>query len=104
MVILWTDALIFGLLSFVFFIAYYLHDKEHIKRPLISIKQSHMGMASLVVLLFFMAIGILDSLHFKQNGDRIELIIGGAVFVFRGDMAKELYDLLTADVRHLLKG
>jgi len=69
MVILWTDALIFGLLSFVLFIAYYLHDKEHIKRPLISIKQSHMGMASLVVLLFFMAIGILDSLHFKQKGD-----------------------------------
>lgn len=41
---------------------------------------------------------------FKQNGDKIELIIGGSVFVFRGDMAKELYDLLTADVRHLLKG
>ena len=45
-----------------------------------------------------------DVKDFKQNGDRIELIIGGAVFVFRGDMAKELYDLLTADVRHLLKG
>jgi len=45
-----------------------------------------------------------DVEDFKQNGDRIELIIGGAVFVFRGEMAKELYDLLTADVRHLLKG
>ena len=69
MVVLWTDALIFGLLSFVLFIAYYLHDKEHLKRPLASIKQSNMGMASLIVLLFFMAIGLLDSLHFKQNGD-----------------------------------
>ena len=45
-----------------------------------------------------------DVEDFKQNGDRIELIIGGAVFVFRGEMTKELYDLLTADVRHLLKG
>ena len=45
-----------------------------------------------------------DVEDFKQNGDRIELIIGGAVFVFRGEIAKELYDLLTADVRHLLKG
>lgn len=45
-----------------------------------------------------------DVEDFKQNGDRIELIIGGAVFVFRGEMAKELYDLLIADVRHLLKG
>lgn len=45
-----------------------------------------------------------DVKDFEQNGDRIELILGGAVFVFRGDMAKELYDLLTSDVRHLLKG
>ena len=45
-----------------------------------------------------------DVEDFRQNGDRIELIIGGAVFVFRGDMAKELYDLLTVDVRHVLKG
>ena len=69
MVVLWTDALIFGLLGFVLFIAYYLHDKEHLKRPLTAIKQNHMGMASLIILLFFMTIGLMDSVHFKQSGD-----------------------------------
>lgn len=46
-----------------------------------------------------------DVEDFKQKGDRIELIIGGAVFVFRGDIAKELYDLLQKEyVSQLLKG
>lgn len=46
-----------------------------------------------------------DVEDFKQNGDRIELIIGGAVFVFRGDLAKELYNLLTMeDYKRFLKG
>ncbi|HCT99974.1 MAG TPA: peptide ABC transporter permease [Methylococcaceae bacterium] len=69
MVILWTDALIFGLLGFIFVLAYYLHGKEQLKRPLTFIKQNHLGMASLVVLVFFMVIGLLDSLHFKQRGE-----------------------------------
>lgn len=46
-----------------------------------------------------------DVEDFRQNGDRIELIIGGAVFVFRGDVAKELWGLLqTTDSSQLLKG
>lgn len=46
-----------------------------------------------------------DIEDFRQNGDRIELIIGGAVFVFRGDVAKELWGLLqTTDSSQLLKG
>jgi hypothetical protein len=32
---------------------------------------------------------------FEQNGDRMEVIIGGSVFVFRGDQANELYNILT---------
>lgn len=47
-----------------------------------------------------------DVEDFRQNVDRIELIIGGAVFVFRGDVAKELWGLLqtTTDSSQLLKG
>lgn len=46
-----------------------------------------------------------DVEDFRQNGDRIELIIGGAVFVFRGDVAKELWGLLQmTDSSQLLKG
>lgn len=47
-----------------------------------------------------------DIEDFKQNGDRIELIIGGSVFVFRGDVARELYNLLVQSDydKQLLKG
>jgi len=49
-----------------------------------------------------------DVADFERNGDRIELIIGGSIFVFRGETAKELYDLLMSEVKdtnkELLKG
>ncbi|MDD5215087.1 MAG: ABC transporter permease, partial [Methylococcales bacterium] len=48
--------------------------KEHLKRPLTTLKQSSTGMASLVVLLFFMSIGILDSIHFKPQTQDNEII------------------------------
>jgi hypothetical protein len=51
-----------------------------------------------------------DVQDFKDNGDRIELIIGGAVFVFRGDTARQLYNLIIQNeaekqvAKQLLKG
>lgn len=35
-----------------------------------------------------------EILDFKENGDKLEIIIGGSVFVFRGDTAIEIYNLL----------
>jgi hypothetical protein len=40
---------------------------------------------------------------FKTNGDRLELIIGGSVYVFRGDTAKEIFSLLNTN-KELIKG
>jgi peptide/nickel transport system permease protein len=74
MVILWTDALIFGLLTFVAGIAFFMRGKEHLKRPLATIKQNSVGMSSLVILLFFMTIGVLDSIHFKPQSKDNEII------------------------------
>jgi len=65
MVILWTDALIFVLIFVIVGLAFYLRGKEHIKRPLQKIARSKVGMVSLVILLFFVLIGVLDSFHFK---------------------------------------
>ena len=72
---LWTDVLIFFLLLASTSIAYYLHDKEHIQRPLNKIARSNVGMVSLVVLLFFLFIGLLDSIHFKSKQDSSNEII-----------------------------
>ncbi len=75
MVILWTDALIFILIVVILGLAFYLRGKEHIMRPLQKIARSKIGMASLVILLFFVLIGLLDSVHFKPaHGKGNEII------------------------------
>ncbi|MEI6066186.1 MAG: ABC transporter permease [Methylococcaceae bacterium] len=75
MVVLWTDALIFILIVTLLVLAFYLRGKEHIKRPLQKIAHSKVGMASLVVLLFFVLIGLLDSVHFKPANTKSNEII-----------------------------
>lgn len=75
MIILWTDALILLLLFSSIGIGFYLHDKEHIQRPLNKIVRSKVGMVSLFVLVFFLLIGFLDSIHFKSNQDNSNEII-----------------------------
>ncbi|MGR8978864.1 MAG: ABC transporter permease [Gammaproteobacteria bacterium] len=66
MVVLWTDALIYILILLMIGLGFYLGGKEHIKRPLREIGGSRIGMVSLTLLLFFMMIGLIDSLHFKS--------------------------------------
>ncbi|CAA9890229.1 Peptide/nickel transport system permease protein [Candidatus Methylobacter favarea] len=75
MVILWTDALIFILILVILLLAFYLRGKDHIKRPLQKISRSKVGMVSLVVLIFFILIGLLDSVHFKPGADKGNEII-----------------------------
>ncbi|MCX7100571.1 MAG: ABC transporter permease [Methylobacter sp.] len=75
MVVLWTDALIYLLLVVMLGLGLYLRGKEHIKRPLQKICRSKIGMVSLVVLLFFVLIGLLDSIHFKPADDKKNEII-----------------------------
>lgn len=75
MTLLWTDALIFLLLLASISIGVYLHDKEHIQRPLNKIKRNRVGMVALVVLVFFLFVGLLDSIHFKPKHDSSNEII-----------------------------
>ncbi|MDP1664947.1 MAG: ABC transporter permease [Methylobacter sp.] len=75
MVVLWTDALIYLLIVVILALGLYLRGKEHIKRPLQQISRSKIGMVSLVVLLFFVLIGLLDSVHFKPADDKKNEII-----------------------------
>jgi len=75
MIVLWTDALIFLLLLTLLGLGWFLRDKEHIQRPLQKISSSKVGMVSLVVLVFFVLIGLLDSVHFKPADDKKNEII-----------------------------
>lgn len=75
MTFLWTDLLILILLLTSLGFAVYFRNKAHLQRPLKKISASPVGMVSLVVLLFFLAIGLLDSIHFKSNqGNATEIV------------------------------
>jgi len=64
-VVLWTDALIFVLLAGVLAFALHVRRTEHLRAPWRRVAQSRAGMASSVVLVLFLVIGLLDSLHFR---------------------------------------
>ncbi|MDD1617640.1 MAG: peptide/nickel transport system permease protein, partial [Methylococcaceae bacterium NSP1-2] len=74
MIILWTDGLIFTLILSILALGFALRGKEHLQRPLHTIANNKVGMVSLVVLVFFVLIGLLDSVHFKQQGAGNEII------------------------------
>ncbi len=75
MIILWTDALIYFLVLSIGGAGFFLCRKPHVQRPLKKIAASKTGMISLLVLLFFIAIGLLDSVHFKSSQTRTQEII-----------------------------
>ena len=75
MIVLWTDALIYLLIVVTLGLGLHLRRKEHIKRPLQQIGGSKMGMASLVILLFFVLVGLLDSVHYKPADNKKNEII-----------------------------
>jgi peptide/nickel transport system permease protein len=73
-VILWTDALVFVLAAAIAGYALYARRQPHLRRPWSRVTQSASGMSALVVLAAFVAIGLLDSLHYRpaleRSGDR----------------------------------
>jgi peptide/nickel transport system permease protein len=64
-VILWTDALIYLLLIVVVAFAWYVRRNEHLLAPWKRVGHSVSGMMALTVLLLFISIGLLDTVHFR---------------------------------------
>jgi len=94
MIVLWTDALIYLLIAVMLSLGLYLRGKEHIQRPLQQIGRSKIGMVSLVVLLFFVSVGLLDSVHFKLADDkkkRDHQLAGSLGYAATGAWRKNLF-------------
>ena len=66
-VILTTDALIFVLVAVVAAAAWYIGGHEHLRAPWKKVGHSRSGMVAAVVLLAFVCVGLLDSLHFRPR-------------------------------------
>lgn len=63
--VLWTDALIYLLLVVVAAFALYARRHEHLRAPWREVARRRLGMVSLVVLLAYLLVGLLDSVHFR---------------------------------------
>lgn len=69
MVVLWTDALIYLLCISALLMAWHVRGKAHFRRPLRQLATHTTGMVALVVLVFFVAVGLLDSIHFRSSSN-----------------------------------
>lgn len=65
--VLITDALIFLLLALAIVFACYAHRHEHVAEPWRRVVRSKTAMSSMVVLSFYIAIGLFDSMHFHPR-------------------------------------
>ena len=75
-VLLWSDVLIWTVVAIVIGYALYARRQPHLAAPWRRVAHSPSGMAALVVLAAFLAIGLLDSLHYRaalpaKAGERI---------------------------------
>ena len=82
-VILWTDALIFLLAAVVVVFILYARSKPHIRAPWQRVFSGKVAATSVVILLAFILVGLLDSMHFRlplaANGDSGEIHYAGEV-------------------------
>jgi len=72
-VVLWTDALIYLLVVVVLVIIFYARRQPHLRAPWRQVFSRRLASASAVVLLAYILIGLLDSLHYRlplqDNGE-----------------------------------
>ncbi len=64
-IILWTDALVYLLVAVIGAFAWYVRRSEHLLVPWRRVGHSPSGMAALTILIFFIVIGLLDTVHMR---------------------------------------
>ncbi len=95
-VILTTDALIFILVAVVAVSAWYIGRHAHLRAPWKKVGQSRSGMIAAVIMLAFVTVGLLDSLHFRPrlSGDTAAGTANYAVDVM------SVFDLIAAPLKN----
>ena len=66
LVFLWTDILIYCLLAVIGLYVWRARGKAHLAAPWRKVARRPAAMASAVVLLAFVIVGLLDSVHFRE--------------------------------------
>lgn len=78
-----TDWLIYLLLLFVIVFGFYASTKQHLRSPWSHVLQRRLAMSALVILAAYIALGLLDSVHFRtaleQQENQTEVHFSGEV-------------------------
>ncbi|MCO6428128.1 ABC transporter permease [Nitrosomonas communis] len=95
-VILWTDALVYLLAAAAVTMGWYIRRHSHLLTPWRRITHSASGMAAFTILVFFILIGLLDTIHFRpaldnNTGNRDEKVYSVEVL--------SLFDIIATPLR-----
>ncbi|WP_455211949.1 ABC transporter permease [Kaarinaea lacus] len=94
--VLWTDGLVYLLVVALLLFAIQAKSKEHLRGPWRHIARRRIAMSAMVVLLFYVVVGLLDSVHFRQALERqagqTELHYSGEVLSLLDIIATPLRD------------
>jgi len=94
-VLLWTDALIFLLVLTISCYAVYAQSKAHLSEPWKYVSRRPLAMSALVILLAYVVIGLLDSIHFRTS---LESIDNQQTESYSGEVIS-VFDVLTSTLR-----
>lgn len=72
-VVLLTDAFVFVLIAVAIGFALYARRHEHLSAPWRGVGRSRVGVGALVVIAFYVAVGLLDTLHFHPRLEAVPL-------------------------------
>jgi peptide/nickel transport system permease protein len=93
-VVLWTDALVYLLLLLTAAMVWHTRRHPHLIAPWRRVAESRTGQAAMVVLLFYVVIGLLDTLHFHpRTGTNPQ---GGAAY---STEVLSLFDVIAGPLR-----
>ncbi|QMU61278.1 MAG: ABC transporter permease subunit [Gammaproteobacteria bacterium] len=95
-VFLITDVLIFVLVFVIFAFFMYAMRKPHLRKPWRQVVRSKAGVISMIVLLVYISIGILDSMHFHP---KVENSSADMETQYSGEI-QSVFDLIVADIRN----
>ncbi|TNG01213.1 MAG: ABC transporter permease [Gammaproteobacteria bacterium] len=96
--ILWTDALVFLLVIAIIGFALYARSREHLRAPWREVVKKPMGMSALIILMVYVVIGLLDSLHYRPVLENTS--DNSAQTVQYAANIESVLDHLLSDMRH----
>jgi len=97
-VFLWTDVLIYILVLSISFFMVYASGKAHFRVPWQQVIRHKLGMVSLVFLMVYVVIGLVDSVHFREQVENKNTDSPNAEVIYDGDVLS-LLDLLVEPMR-----